>query len=501
MYSTGAELTVLSPGTVLGNGSDANRFRIIAHLGSGGFGDAYTALDIPTGGTVGIKTLRADVIAAQPDLESVLSREAEAAMRVTHPNVVSTYAFVSASDSGVGLPYIVMEYVAGGDLAGILAGRAGVPVPNDALLTWFLQLAVGLSAIHTELLHRDLKPENVLVANGQLKISDFGLAKYVEQATRTMTFKGYGTPLYIAPEIWYRQSATEASDIYALGVLFYQAATLHVPFSGGDLQAIQRAHCLGPVPRPSLERTDLDAGLDSIIVKMLQKEPANRYGSAQDVVAALQGLASVDESAPSVLADIVNKARSYQDQQERQQAGNRARQDERQQSLERIEYAENDLLQRLDALVEQINRRMPGHPIEVAESGEMFETRRSYRFHDRVLSVGFFAPPSASEVKAMAGLGGVATGYVYLRPGTEEYTGFHLVLVRRQSDVYGQWWTLNTEDHALSRVPVRYNIVFDQQHEVVEEIGRLNIMHPFVVHPSEFTDEHFLDAIRRLVDG
>lgn len=305
---------MLVPSTMLSD-EQGERYRIDALLGSGGFGIAYSAVDCGTNEVVVVKILRPDV-ARDPDAAPMFAREAAAARLVEHPNVVRTLAYVEADASAIGAPYLVMEYVSGGDLAGWITAQKSVPPDQATLLDWMTQLARGLQAIHEHVLHRDLKPQNVSVDGAILKISDFGMSKYIEAATRTMTFKGAGTPLYMAPETWLQQTATSATDIYSLGIMFYQLATYQLPFVGTDAMELRRAHLFTSAPRLHTQRPGLDDRLDGMIVHMLEKQSANRYQSVGEILSVLAQISSALPPLPgdAGMDQVVRAARQRYDQ-------------------------------------------------------------------------------------------------------------------------------------------------------------------------------------------
>lgn len=167
------------------------------------------------------------------------------------------------------------------------------------------QILEGLKVLHTKTIHRDLKPENVLLAGDTLKIGDFGLAKFVDEATRTLTFKGSGTPQYMAPEVWTGQHVSPATDLYALGVLFFEAVTGQPPFAAPDTQRLRDMHLYTPVPRPKTLNPTLPDTLDGLIKKLLAKSTRDRYQSADEVLVALE---VVPKDADSTIVGLADRA-------------------------------------------------------------------------------------------------------------------------------------------------------------------------------------------------
>jgi serine/threonine-protein kinase len=187
-------------------------------------------------------------------------REAEAAARIDHPNVVRVI------DWGDSPPFIAFEYVEGKTFDRVLSERqsTGAQYRLEELLPLFRALAAGMAAINEQLVHRDLKPANIFNSDTGPRISDFGLAKYIDEATRTKTFKGWGSLPYMAPETFRGESADWRSDQYSLGVVFHELATLARPFHG-DGAELERQHLFVRPPRLTQARPDLPEALATVV--------------------------------------------------------------------------------------------------------------------------------------------------------------------------------------------------------------------------------------------
>ncbi len=503
-------------------------------------------MDSGTNTTVMVKVLLPDV-AADPDATLQFAREAEAARLISHPNVARTPAYVGANLSGIGAPYLVMEYVGGGDLAALITTQNGAPLDRAVLLDWMTQLAKGLQAIHEHVLHRDIKPQNVLVDSTTLKISDFGMSKYIEAATRTVTFKGAGTPLYMAPETWRRGTLTRATDIYSLGVLFYHLATYHFPFMGADEIELRRAHLFTAVPRPSVPRADLDDRLDGMIVRMLEKRPADRYQSVEEIIRLLAQISSNQPAGTrnARMDDVVRAARQTYDHHKAAQNQKSAQEEARRDSAAAINYQLLQLAHRLDGLVEQANGRLPETPITIQKLTDgafvdaMTGTLRSYGYFDTSLDLGFLSVSPSDvliehdpmpgvtlpyQTKKMTtrevtvdGTSIVAVGFLKLtafqrehvgnvgftRPVAGSYDrGLHLLLLRTPDELYGIWKTCELQDHPLlTQGPVRQRMVLPRAKDVVEAVASRNSVAAYTVNLRDFTDADFIAMVNELVSS
>jgi len=261
-------------GTVL-NG----RYRLDRELGQGGMGTVYEAYDLLLNRVVAVKLLSSKKLGTEG--KNRLLSEARAVAQLNHPNIVSVF------DAGEtdGMPYVVMEYIHGKSL------HERPPKNTDEILRAALQICDALEEAHTHgIVHRDLKPENVIVAdNGLAKLTDFGLARSL--ATRmsqesTLT----GTVFYISPEQALGKPLDGRTDLYALGVMLYEFTTGQLPFQADDPLAVIARHIHEEPIRPSQHQSDIPAIFEEIILKLMAKNPDDRFSSAVKTHAALEAL-------------------------------------------------------------------------------------------------------------------------------------------------------------------------------------------------------------------
>ncbi len=236
---------------------------------------------------VAVKLLRRD-LAEQPAMRRRFADEARAAARLSHPNVVAIH---DTGEHG-GVPYIVMEYLPGRSLADELADG---PLEQGRACELAMQVLAALDAAHREgVVHRDVKPSNVLLTpDGIAKVADFGIAKVAESDDATTTGTLFGTPGYLAPERVAGEPATPRSDIYAVGVVLYEALTGTKPFVGDTPLAVMNAIHLGEPQRLSVLRPDLDPSIVAAVECAMNKDVEARFRSAAAMIQALPGGAGV----------------------------------------------------------------------------------------------------------------------------------------------------------------------------------------------------------------
>jgi eukaryotic-like serine/threonine-protein kinase len=281
-----AAITVLAPGTLIG------RYRIEASLGEGGMGQVFRAHDTRLGRTVALKLVRSNFI-RRKDFRSHLEREAQAISALNHPNICALYD-VGEQD---GVPFLVMEYVEGETLAALL--KKGRPPAVDSL-RYGIQIASALAAAHAKhIIHRDLKPVNIIITPAGLKVLDFGIAKNLASGadgaplvTGTEPGQIVGTPAYMSPEQISGTLVDSRSDIFSLGAVLYEMLCGRHPFQGRSAVITLGAVLHKAPDRPRSLQPDIPAPLERIVMRCLEKEPAARFASADEVHGALSVLLS-----------------------------------------------------------------------------------------------------------------------------------------------------------------------------------------------------------------
>jgi serine/threonine-protein kinase len=280
-------------------------------LGRGGNGVVLKALDAGLNRFVAVKVI-ASVLAGSGAARKRFAREAQAAAAVVHEHVVAVHAVHESA----GLPYLVMEYVPGRSLQDRIDKNG--PLSLREVLRIGTQTAAGLAAAHAQgLVHRDIKPANILLENGveRVKITDFGLARAVADASLTQSGVITGTPHYMSPEQARGDAVDHRADLFSLGGTMYAMCTGHPPFRADAPLAVLR-RVTDETPRPMREiNSDVPAWLDAVLAKLLAKNPADRFQSAAEVATLLeQCLAHVQQPLTVTLPkvpDVRNRRRVW----------------------------------------------------------------------------------------------------------------------------------------------------------------------------------------------
>jgi eukaryotic-like serine/threonine-protein kinase len=259
-----------------------NRYKVLSRIGSGGMADVYLAEDGLLGRRVALKLLHHRFAADQEFVER-FRREASSAAGLSHPNVVAVF------DRGEwdGTYYIAMEYLPGRSLKSIV--REHGPLAAQDAIDIVTQIVLALRFAHKRgIIHRDIKPHNVILdEEGRAKVTDFGIAR-AGASDMTLTGSIMGTAQYLSPEQAQGHAVTEASDVYAVGVVLYELLTGSIPFDGESAVTIAMQQVTAePVP-PSQRNPAVGPALDAVVLRALAKDPAQRYATADDLLAALQ---------------------------------------------------------------------------------------------------------------------------------------------------------------------------------------------------------------------
>lgn len=296
---------MLNPGTYL-----QDRYEILGRIGSGGMSVVYKAKCHTLDRLVAIKVLKEE-FASDENFVSKFKMEAQAAARLSHPNIVNVYDVVDEGD----LHYIVMELIEGITLKNYIEKKGFLE--NKEAIGIAIQVAQGIAAAHEQhIIHRDIKPQNMIISkDGTVKVADFGIARAV--SSQTMNATAVGSVHYISPEQARGVYCDERSDIYSFGITLYEMVTGRVPFEGDNTVAVALAHLEEAVTPPSRLNPMVSRGLEEIILKCTQKKPDRRYPSIGDVITDLRhvmvdpdydiygsGLETDEENDPSITRPI-----------------------------------------------------------------------------------------------------------------------------------------------------------------------------------------------------
>ena len=283
----------------------AGRYRIIKQIGRGGMADVYLAKDlILDGEEVAVKVLRTNY-QTDPIAVARFQREARAMADLDHPHIVR----ITDIGEEDGQQYLAMEYVAGLDLKRYI--KEHYPLSNEEAVRIMGQILLAMRLAHTKgIVHRDLKPQNILLTpDGTAKVTDFGIAVAFAETSLTQTNSMLGSVHYLSPEQARGSKATVQSDIYAMGIIFYEMLTGHIPYDGDSAVTIALQHFQKPLPSVIAENPSVPQALENVVIKATAKKLTDRYQSVSEMYVDLSSSLSYNRrNEPKLVFDDASKA-------------------------------------------------------------------------------------------------------------------------------------------------------------------------------------------------
>ncbi|TVW84077.1 Stk1 family PASTA domain-containing Ser/Thr kinase, partial [Streptococcus pneumoniae] len=283
----------------------AGRYRIIKQIGRGGMADVYLAKDlILDGEEVAVKVLRTNY-QTDPIAVARFQREARAMADLDHPHIVR----ITDIGEEDGQQYLAMEYVAGLDLKRYI--KEHHPLSNEEAVRIMGQILLAMRLAHTRgIVHRDLKPQNILLTpDGTAKVTDFGIAVAFAETSLTQTNSMLGSVHYLSPEQARGSKATVQSDIYAMGIIFYEMLTGHIPYDGDSAVTIALQHFQKPLPSVIAENPSVPQALENVVIKATAKKLTDRYQSVAEMYVDLSSSLSYNRrNEPKLVFNDTTKA-------------------------------------------------------------------------------------------------------------------------------------------------------------------------------------------------
>ena len=278
----------------------AGRYRLDAVIGRGGMSTVYKAFDTVLERPVAIKLMHREIATDSDQLER-FRREARSVAQLNHPHVVSVIdAGEEPSPDGeippLGTPYIVLEYVDGETLKGLIRRNGPLEIPQA--IAYSIEIARALGAAHERrIVHRDVKPQNILIdPEGGAKITDFGIARSLSEEGLTLAGRVLGTTDYVSPEQALGQPVTPQSDLYSLGIVLYEMLTGDVPFHGDSPVAVAMKHVREEIPDVQARRPELSAATAAVVDRAVAKDLEQRYPDAAAMAGDLEEVLAVEAS-------------------------------------------------------------------------------------------------------------------------------------------------------------------------------------------------------------
>ncbi len=273
----------------------SNRYRLDAQVGAGGMSTVYRAFDTVLERQVAIKLMHREIAGDSDQLER-FRREARAVAQLNHPHVVGVIDAGEEGDPDHPTPYIVFEYVEGETLKDRIRRNGRLPIPEA--IAYAIEIARALGAAHERhIVHRDVKPQNVLIdEEGTARVTDFGIARSLDQEGLTADGRVLGTTDYVSPEQALGHPVTGQSDLYSLGIVLFEMLTGDVPFHGDNQVAVAMKHVRDDLPDVQVRRPEVSAALAAVLDHTTAKDLEHRYPDAHSLIAHLEEVLAIETS-------------------------------------------------------------------------------------------------------------------------------------------------------------------------------------------------------------
>ncbi|GGM07328.1 hypothetical protein GCM10010099_24140 [Streptomyces cinereus] len=481
-----------------------NDYVIKEFLGNGGMGYVFS-VENQNSNQFALKMIPYINASNDDEYRSIIN-EWEKAQLINHVNAIKYHGFNDGLTS-VKNPFLLMELARDKTLAEFLRNQNTL-LSEDECLGIFYQLIDGIEAINAELVHRDLKPENILIDRGVFKISDFGLAKIAEDKTRTKTFKGWGTPPYIAPEAWRSEKNTIQMDMYAMGHIFYQISTLRHAF--GNPPNWEEAH-LYSTPQPvSNLNSNISPKVSQVIGKLLSKKPIQRYENWQAVRDSLS-IAKTNVGVNSSVIDTILRNKQQRDLQREQEESKAIQQQqlvERKTNLIKFSFR-NDVLEPIESFVSEFNRISDLEKIKNVSNLSGSELSYQVNYGDRWVKLNLHLIRESDNLPSKqrnlfgemvnTSIAPKLHNKLILAWGAIENfegKGMNIVLVESNIDEYGDWFVLENSDSGfgLRNKPRPTPFAFSNN-ELIKEIHNVGVMHIYKIKAVPLTGDKIIKFI------
>ena len=502
-------------GQTIDGPSGPSTLRLDDLLGTGAFGQVFAATDVTSNKLVAVKFPQIGALRRDSAELVAFTNEVRAAHEIEHPNVVRVL-FANSDLTGSTPPYLVMEYIHGGTLKQRLdeLSEQNSPLSVGELQAWMNQLLDGIEAINAHMLHRDIKPDNILIDDNTLKIADFGLSKIVGAATRTRTFKGGQHVLYMAPEGWKLESNAIQLDMYAMGIVFFEMATLNFPYElptdlrGFDLEAYKQMHLFDPPKRMKDFRQDIPSSVDQAVQRMLAKRAQDRFENWNEIRQALANAWDVSTQYRS--PDFQSLTDQLLEETSRLHQKKTAEECERERLASiRAEETRIDSYQ-IDQLVDGIRESIDNFN-EQSTLGSIGMSQASWSVGTTVNRHYVFSVPFAGDIQLrfipldppVELKRGLVRVFGYLVD--EDGAGFNHILVRKDTDdIYGEWQvckigiraTVNPRKYPRRPEPFGFESESEFREQMQHSEGNI---HPYKYYFEPASPSQFLEVVREFM--
>lgn len=490
-----------------------NEYIVEEAIGEGGFANVFRIRRMSDETLWALKSI--SNIRDEISLKS-FKNEGNLATKIESDNVIK-YVFIHDGEMYKEYPpYIIMEYADGGTLKKLIEDckQKNIFFSNESIKSFCSQLISGMKAVNEILVHRDIKPENILIDKGKIKISDFGLAKVSDSRTRTSTFKGFGTLKYIAPEGWANDKNTVQMDIYSMGIVFYEIATLQYPYkinNPWDVSEWKEAHLFSEPINPLTINNKLSPTISSVIMKMLAKETSRRFKNWEEIQQYFQNDEIENADYANIIKNMVATRISADSAESKKILEEEKKRKNEEDLCKIIKYqVKRDIYNPLNEFINDFNKSYPQGRIAISESSNIdkidiiirlisnkkieiklipilesnFIRNVKYRDFGEVFSRTELVLPEYRNRKIKA------WGGMY----SDDGTGFNILLLENENDIYGEWKIVQNRNSGLVSSYRTEPFAFELN-ELEKEVPLIHVMSRYNSNVEEFDIKKLFEYI------
>lgn len=501
-----------------------NQYQNLEPFDRGGMGEVYTALDTSSNGKVAIKIISVP----SNEYADLLARELEVSQKVIGDHIAKTLFVGKNSFGSQQYLYLVQRFYGAGNMRKII--RKGIGL--DECFRMMNDLLDGLGIAHKLVIHRDLKPENILVDDaGNLLLTDFGLAKYVEDATKSKTFKGSGTYPYMSPECWTNQTNSPAMDIYSLGIIFFEILAGELPAKCTSPDDWRDFHLFTSLPDIDSFRNDVPVKLKQILLKMTEKRVQERFKSVDEVKAAIRQAEVQVREERSEIERLAQLAHTTVTQTTTEVLRQKKLAEKETLYQKLLNFHVTELFNRIKRIIVEVNQKLEGYKIIISETpfnGNINTRKMEVSFQSKKFYISFSASrifeeyedyyiknalnaqkqhyefvvdnvkPSIFKQKNIILLGKLHCNH--LNPSINECYGFNLVLVKTETEQYGRWFIASFSDSGISQRPIRSNFSLNEN-DFLREFELCFCIYTMSVNFRELNDDDLMRALQEILSA
>jgi serine/threonine protein kinase len=489
-------------------------YKVIEEIASEGFGQVFKIERTSDSKLYALKSLLPNKMSSKEHFES-FKREGSLSVDLSHKNLINYVYFHDGSEFDFP-PYIIMDYIENGDLKKLIIQQKEKEefFSNDCLLTYFSQLISGMEELNKLIIHRDLKPANILCSDQNLIIADFGISRLVEDNTKSLTLKGWGSLAYMSPEAYNLDKNTILMDIYSMGIIFYELSTLKHPFE--DLGLISQddwkdAHLYHTPDLVDTLNSGVDSKLSYIIQKMLDKTPTDRFNSWSDIKEHLSKVELPKTDNSDLFSSIVSKRSEILNEKRTVQLAKEKEIKENNEKSKLVSFMfKNKLISQIKTFIDELNQNIaPELEVKCFLTEDkfriQFKNNNWINIHYKVIyDKDFYKDRSFRgnlsgnwiekfelELPRLRSVGIKAWGIIESSSGT----GFNLLLCDKENDKFGEWILLTNINGAFSGVQNTVSSFYFDYSNLEKELHYINAMHIYDMKDEEFNLSKLKDLI------